>query len=74
MEVWNASTAFRSLPTDELFRQQAKERVRKKREALLHQIQRLMHERAMLALIIEPMSLHEDRRLKEWGAWGRGLG
>jgi len=32
---------------DELFRQQAHERDRKKREALLHQIQHLMYERVM---------------------------
>ena len=34
---------------DDLFRQQAQERDRKKREAMLHQIQRLMHERVMHA-------------------------
>jgi peptide/nickel transport system substrate-binding protein len=38
---------------DELFKQQSKERDRKKREALLHQIQRLMHERAMYAPLYE---------------------
>jgi peptide/nickel transport system substrate-binding protein len=43
---------------DELFRQQAQERDRKKREALLHQIQRLMHERVMHAPIFEPATLH----------------
>jgi peptide/nickel transport system substrate-binding protein len=43
---------------DDLFRQQAQERDRKKREALLHQIQRLMHERIMFAGIFEPATLH----------------
>jgi peptide/nickel transport system substrate-binding protein len=43
---------------DELFRQQAHERDRRKREALLHQIQRLMHERVMHAPIFEPATLH----------------
>ncbi len=43
---------------DDLFRQQAQERDRKKREALLHQIQRLMHERVMYGPIFEPATLH----------------
>jgi peptide/nickel transport system substrate-binding protein len=43
---------------DNLFRQQAPERDRKKREAMLHQIQRLMHERVMYAPIYEPATLH----------------
>jgi peptide/nickel transport system substrate-binding protein len=43
---------------DELFRQQAQERDRRKREALLHQIQRLMHERVMFGPIWEPATLH----------------
>ena len=43
---------------DELYRQQAQERARKKREALLHQIQRLMHERVMYGGIFEPATLH----------------
>jgi peptide/nickel transport system substrate-binding protein len=43
---------------DELFRQQTGERDRSKREALLHQIQRLMHERVMHAPIYEPATLH----------------
>ena len=38
---------------DELFKKQSVERDRKKREAMLHEIQRLMHERAMLAPIYE---------------------
>ncbi len=38
---------------DELYKQQSTERDRKKREALLHQIQRLMHERAMYAPLYE---------------------
>jgi ABC-type transport system substrate-binding protein len=43
---------------DDLFRQQAQERDRKKREALLYQIQRWMHERVMFAPIFEPATLH----------------
>ena len=43
---------------DELFKQQAGERDRKKREALLHQIQRLMDERVMFTGIFEPATLH----------------
>jgi peptide/nickel transport system substrate-binding protein len=43
---------------DDLFRTQAQERDRKKREAMLHQIQRLMHERVMHAPIFEPATLH----------------
>ncbi len=43
---------------DDLFRQQAQERDRKKREALMHQIQKLMHERVMHAPIFEPATLH----------------
>jgi peptide/nickel transport system substrate-binding protein len=43
---------------DELFRAQAQERDRKKREGLLHQIQRLMHERVMHAAIFEPAAVH----------------
>ena len=43
---------------DDLFRQQAGERDRKKREAVLYQIQRLMHDRVMYAPIFEPATLH----------------
>jgi peptide/nickel transport system substrate-binding protein len=43
---------------DDLFRSQVQERDRKKREAMLHQIQRLMHERVMFAPIFEPATLH----------------
>jgi peptide/nickel transport system substrate-binding protein len=43
---------------DELFRQQAQERDRGRREAMLHQIQKLMHERVMHAPIFEPATLH----------------
>ena len=43
---------------DDLFRQQAQERDRGRREAMLHQIQRLMHERVMHAPIFEPATLH----------------
>jgi len=43
---------------DDLFRQQSQERDRKKREGMLHQIQRLMHERVMFGPIFEPATLH----------------
>ncbi|HEV8441070.1 MAG TPA: ABC transporter substrate-binding protein [Methylomirabilota bacterium] len=43
---------------DDLFRQQAQERDRKKRETVLNQIQRLVHERVMFAPIFEPATLH----------------
>ena len=43
---------------DDLARSQAQERDRKRREAMLHQIQRLMHERVMFAPIFEPATLH----------------
>jgi hypothetical protein len=43
---------------DELFEQQAREQDRTKREALLHQIQRLMHECVMYGPIFEPTMLH----------------
>jgi len=43
---------------EELFQQQSRERDRQKREALLHQIQRLIHERVMFAPIMEAASLH----------------
>ena len=43
---------------DDLFRQQGPERDRKKREVLLHQIQRLMYDRVMYGGIFEPATLH----------------
>jgi peptide/nickel transport system substrate-binding protein len=43
---------------DDLFRQQAVERDRAKREALLHQIQRLMQERVMYAPIFDSVPIH----------------
>jgi len=43
---------------DALFQQQAVERDRGKRQGLLHQIQRLMHERVMHAPIYEPATIH----------------
>jgi len=43
---------------DDLFRQQGQERDRKKREVLLHQIQRLMYDRVMYGGIFEPATLH----------------
>ena len=62
LEAFVASTgpyAYGGYPNiDDLIFQQAQERDRKKREALLHQIQRLMHERVMHAPIFEPATLH----------------
>jgi peptide/nickel transport system substrate-binding protein len=43
---------------DALFQQQAVARDRRTREALLHQMQRLMHERVMHAPVFEPATLH----------------
>jgi len=42
---------------DALFRDQAAEMDRKRRESMLHKIQQLMHERAMFAPIVEPVVL-----------------
>ena len=43
---------------DQLFQQQAVERDRSTRQALLHQMQRLMHERVLHAPVFEPATLH----------------
>jgi peptide/nickel transport system substrate-binding protein len=43
---------------DQLFQLQAVERDRSKRQALLHQMQRLMHERVLHAPVFEPATLH----------------
>ena len=43
---------------DALFQQQAVERDRTAREALLHRLQALMHERVMHAPLFEPLVLH----------------
>jgi peptide/nickel transport system substrate-binding protein len=57
--ISNSSYAYGGYPDiDDLFRTQAQERDRKRREAVLHQIQRLMHERVMHAPIFEPATLH----------------
>jgi len=54
---------------DDLFRQQAVERDRTRRETLLHQVQRLMQERVMHAPIYEPVVLHGvGPRVEEPGA------
>jgi peptide/nickel transport system substrate-binding protein len=62
IEAWvigSSPYAYGGYPDiDDLFRTQAQERDRKKREVLLHQIQRLMHERVMHAPIFEPATLH----------------
>jgi peptide/nickel transport system substrate-binding protein len=55
---------------DELFKQQDVETDRSKREALLHQIQQLMHERAMFApifLFVWPSGI--GPRVEEAGLW-----
>jgi peptide/nickel transport system substrate-binding protein len=57
--ISNAPYATGGYPDiDDMFRQQAQERDRKKREVLLHQIQRLMYERVMYGGIFEPATLH----------------
>src|SRR6266516_4677342 len=43
---------------DQLFQQQAVERARSTRQALLHLMQRLMHERVLHAPVFEPATLH----------------
>ena len=47
-----------SADIDELFSQQARERDRARREATLHRIQTLLHERVLHAPIFEPATLH----------------
>jgi len=62
IEAFVASTgtyAYGGSPDlDVLFQQQAVERDRSKRQALLHQMQRLMSERVMHAPVFEPATLH----------------
>jgi peptide/nickel transport system substrate-binding protein len=61
MEVFvvsGGSRAYGGYPDiDALFRDQSVEMDRKRREAMLHQIQQLVHERAMFAPIVEPALL-----------------
>ena len=58
--ISGATYAYGGYPDiDDLFAQQARERDRKRREALLHQIQKLMHERVMHAPIFEHPALDE---------------
>jgi peptide/nickel transport system substrate-binding protein len=53
--VTSGNYAYGGLPDiDELFKKQAKERDRQKREALLHDIQRLMHEKVLYAPLFDP--------------------
>src|SRR5205814_2096087 len=68
---------------DGLYQEQASELDTKKREASLHRIQRLMHERAMFAPIVEPAFLcgygpgvvrPQIAIGKAWGALGMGVG
>jgi len=57
--VTGSAYAYGGYPdVDDLFLQQGQERDKKRREALLHQIQRLIHERVMHAAIFEPATLH----------------
>ena len=57
--ISGATYAYGGYPDiDDLFVQQASERDRKRREILLYQIQKLMHERVMHAPIFEPATLH----------------
>jgi peptide/nickel transport system substrate-binding protein len=56
--VSGGSRAYGGYPDiDALFRDQSVEMDRKRREAMLHQIQQLVHERAMFAPIVEPALL-----------------
>ena len=54
---YTANGWWTSETIDGLFREQASEMDRKKREAALHKIQQLMHERVMFAPIVEPAVL-----------------
>jgi peptide/nickel transport system substrate-binding protein len=57
--VSTGTYAYGSSPDlDQLFQQQAVERDRSTRQALLHQMQRLMHERVLHAPVFEPATLH----------------
>src|SRR5262249_31841256 len=57
--ITGATYAYGGYPDiDDMFVQQGRERDRKRREALLFQIQKLMHERVMHAPIFEPATLH----------------
>src|SRR5215467_5515625 len=57
--ITGATYAYGGYPDiDDLFVQQASERDRKRRETVLYQIQKLMHERVMHAPIFEPATLH----------------
>jgi len=57
--ISGATYAYGGYPDiDDLFVQQASERDRKRRETVLYQIQKLMHERVMHAPIFEPATLH----------------
>ena len=56
--ISDGSRAYGGYPDiDALFRDQAEEMDRKRRETMLHKIQQLMHERAMFAPILEPAFL-----------------
>jgi len=58
-EMTSAGFVYGSYPdVDDLFRQQARETDRKKREALLHQIQKIAYDRAMFAPIWQFAQLH----------------
>jgi peptide/nickel transport system substrate-binding protein len=59
---------------DGLFREQAVEVDAKKREALLHKIQQLMHERAMFAPIVEPALISGHGPRIENSAFGSIVG
>ena len=67
-DLERASAPTAAIPDiDALFRDQAAEMDRKRREALLHRIQQLMHERAMFAPIVEPAAADRGRA----AAWQR---
>jgi peptide/nickel transport system substrate-binding protein len=56
--ISTGSRAYGGYPDiDALFRDQAAEMDRKRRESLLHKIQQLMHDKAMFAPIVEPVFL-----------------
>src|SRR5213594_3288722 len=59
---------------DALFRDQAAEMDRKRRESLLHKIQQLMYERAMFAPVVEPAFLTGQGRRVEHSSFGAVVG
>jgi len=67
--VGAARYAYGTIPeVDDLFQQQAKELDRKRREAILHRMQQIIHDRVLVAPVLEPAFLNgSGPRLEESG-------